>query len=257
MYYVLQHDKEFKLTKQAKIVHHAFSKEELEYATKVHKQLLKPIYFELLYKHPNKDGFYRWLYDTDNALIDYLKLLKGFHIKEISLHLYLAHPFIQENWEVYHIIRHPIDVLASLCSIIVKQNKLHKFLLLLVESHPKIKEILSKIRPINVDFHHIIRNAQLLLRVLRYNDYIPKTFFECFVYTWVVTNYMAIISLPKDKIIIYNKPNTLKRLPITLFDKFKVKYYPKARELLQYKFENIVHKLELEYEYNFVMKYVQ
>jgi len=78
---------------------------------------------------------------------------------------------------------------------------------------------------------------------------------DAFIISWTISNYVAVNSIPKDHIIIYEKPKTYKRLPFELKDPLRIKIYPKAREDLAYEFEKIAKKWDLEDEYNYLLRF--
>ena len=195
--------------------------------------------------HPNLNTHHRILYNI-TELENYLKHFKGLHIKETVLFFYLNSNFIKDNWRVFHIIRHTIDTYISwLKAFGIKDRKLFK-----LNKLRFVFKILSKF--INYKFTTLHMNFEELCNLFP----LKRTIFfeEIFLAVWTLCNYHAIRSIPKRNVIVYEKPETYRNLPFTLQERLRIKIYPEARESLQYKFERIAKKIDVDYEYNSLLK---
>ncbi len=241
--------------------------QDLEITARIHKYLSKKMQqklftnyykffgdkiFDIIKKyHPNRDRIYHFIYNFRDLWL-YLRHFKGFHIKEVSLHLYLGEKLIRKYWEPYQIIRHPIDVFMSVldkfCPTARKVKLTH-----LQKLHWTIRFLMNKLGantlyPIAKELY-LIYGTETDMKKIE-----AMSIEDAFIISWTIANYYAVKSLPKDRIIIYEKPETYKRLPFELKDPLKIKIYPKAREDLSYKFEKIAKKWDLDSEYNYLLK---
>lgn len=231
---------------------------------KIHKKLSRKYFFINYYKNFGEEIFkmilrYHPSLSKNSIIFDikklkeYLLFFKDFHIKSIRLHLYLSEDFIKDNWEVYHIIRYPIDVFCSfLKNMRYSQTYLERKAFFLLD---KISKFLPTII-INYIFRgYVGYNARKLWSLFSSSLNYPKTYEESFVLVWTISNYFAVKSLKKKNIIVYEKPKDYNKLPFELKDKLRITIYPNAREKLAYKFEKIAKKLEIENEYEFLLKF--
>jgi len=188
-------------------------------------------------------------------LVKYFEHFKGYHIKEVRLHLYLGDSFFKENWDIYFIIRHPIDVFMSILKVNkFGKGKFHKLWYLIKNLGRKVENFYINSLKTSFNIWWLIDSATELYYATGIGSP-PKTFIEYFVYAWTVSNYIAVNSVPENHIIVYEKPKTYYRLPIKFYDPIRVKIYPKAREDLQYEFERAAKRLNLENEYNYLLKF--
>jgi len=207
--------------------------------------------FEIIIKyHPSLD--HDSVFFDIQKLKTYLMFFKDFHIKETKLHFYLNEDFITDNWDVYVIIRHPIDTFISYIKAFLNFRLLRK--VLHFEHFPILSKIVRRLdisdRFIKCNWHKIL-NAYVDVRL----NPTKLTYKHKFLLVWIVLNYFAVKAIPAKKIVIYDNPKTYKRLPFELKDPLRITIYPKARENLAYEFEKIAKELGLEEEYNYLLKF--
>jgi len=194
------------------------------------------------------------IYDI-KRLRDYYSFFTNFHIKEVYLFFYLNDDFFTKNWDIYLIIRYPIDNFISIVKNFFRRKSFKLYNIL-----RKITIYSKYLTNFYLEFFKIDPFGIITLAKDINPRFGPKPnnlwdIEEAFIYVWTIANYQAVKSVPKDNIIIYEKPETYKRLPFELKDPLRIKIYPKAREILYYEFEKIARRLEIEEEYNYLLKF--
>ncbi len=190
-------------------------------------------------------------------LRQYMELLRGFSLKDITLHLFLDEEFINENWDVYHIIRNPVTTYLSLKEFMLKTRVGWNVFGWAVESCER-KSPLCKIgAPLSKLYVTLIgmrETPQKLITTLKCKNILSfKDPFEAFVVYWVLANYIAVKSIPNAKLLVYERPETFSKLPD--YDEYARErpFKPKRRSdsTLEKRVDEIVKEYELleEYEY--------
>ncbi len=177
----------FDLRRSAWIIHKGKAREKV--LGKEHYSLMG---ITLRYKWPQN----LYIYDERDVKF-FLEKLKGYPMKTVNLHLYLD--LAKENWEVYHIIRHPASVYLSVKSFFFKK--------------PLLLNIYDVLRFLPIpDIHPYYLSARLFLISEKGISVKIRNFLEAFTVVWTFTNRYAIRSV-KENLLIYNKEETLYKLP--------------------------------------------
>ena len=200
-----------------------------------------------------------YIYDYD-LLRQYFENLKDWNIKEVVLHFYLNEYFIRDNWDVYHIIRNPADIMLSYINAFLRPLKLHKiYILLRLLDHIPFLNILSY----NMKSKYLwFREAKFFERFIHTPETHPfkiKTFEDAITIVWTITNYYAINSINPDKqLIIYEKPETYYKLPRweewLEKEPLKIKKY-KQRDRIFRKMYESAKKFGIEKEFKELMSF--
>jgi len=202
--------------------------------------------------HPNLMGNHL-IFDRDK-LEKYLSYFKGYPIKETRLQFYMTDDFIVENWDPYLIIRDPYSVFKSIVNNFefarLLSGKLgfifrNRNIMLLFNKwglnrdHQYAREVAS-----------IFINSKISVRRIE-----SMTLEECFVVGWTVSNYYVVSRIDEDHILIYNKPETFKKLPFEIdISDFKLNFSKEFKEKYQYKFEKIAKEWDIIDEYEELLK---
>ena len=187
----------------------------------------------LKYKWPHN----LYIYDERDVKF-FLERLRGYPMKTVNLHLYLD--LAKEDWEVYHIIRHPASVYLSVRSFFFSKAS-------------KLLHLYDALRFLPVpDIHPYYLSAKLFLISEKGIRVKVRSFLEAFTVVWTFTNKYAIKSVGKN-LLIYNKEETLYKLP--KFDeyvkrrRFKPKTYGNEAEILR-KMREVATKYNFKNEFD-------
>ncbi len=177
-----------------------------------------------------------WFHDVE-ALKRYLMALKGYAIKEVTLHLYLAEDFIKDNWDVYHIIRHPAD---NYLSYLYWRGKRVRYSVKVVNFLARLgfDSLFSKFSP-------VWEAGRRLALIFTKNPREPIDYDDAFISLWTITNYYVLKALGRDKIIVYNKREDFSKLPDfdvyeEKVERLRIKEYPEREKVM----ERFVKKVE-------------
>ncbi len=174
--------------------------------------------------------FGSWWFHEIEALKRYMLALKDFAIKEVTLHFYLKEDFIKNNWEVFHIIRHPADNYLSYLQWRGKQARI-SIRILNIFARLGFDSIFSRLSP-------VWESGRRLALIFIKNTDTPIDYDDAFISLWTLTNYYVLKTLGRKRIIVYNKREDYLKLPD--FEKFeenverlRIKEYPKRNKVLQ------------------------
>lgn len=204
--------------------------------------------FDIIKKgHPNTDGIYHVVYNFDK-LQRYLSHFKDFNIKEVSLHLYLKE--LSEYWDVYHIIRHPVDTFIS----IINNFYSNKFVTLkLTKLHWILRQLVNKLG--GNPLYYTAKELMLVYGPADLANFGSISAEEAFVISWTISNYIAVRSITKENLIIYEDLNSYKKLPFEIHDQIKPEIFPRARERYNEDFSKLAERYNLSGEYDYLLRF--
>jgi len=227
-------------------LHDYFSSKENKYIAEGYYRVFGDKIYDILKYHPAK--FENDIVFPLEELKKYMSFFKGYPVKDVRLHFYLFEDFIKDNWEVYHIIRDPFGVYYSIKNRILRRIDKIPF-----KRFSIVNIIINKLG-LNTIYNFARRSAFFYVSSnVKLYKIEAMSIEEVVLIGWIVTNHYVVSRLPKDRLLIYNKPDTLKNLPFDT-EGFKPKILDDVKEKYQYIFERIAKEWELSEEYEELMK---
>ncbi len=190
-----------------------------------------------------------WLFYNENLLENFMEGIKGYQVKEVSLHRFLNSKMVRDNWEVFHIIRDPVSVCLSFKEMFVKDKSYGALEVLSWLNKTPLSSLYRKFREVYDPFFAMAK-IYLSTRLESYDP--PGSFEESFFVVWILSNHEALEAVGEERLLIYNKPETLKKVPmIEKFMKEVRPFKPRIRkdEKLEELLRRTVRKYELEEEF--------
>ncbi|UXD22490.1 hypothetical protein IPA_05445 [Ignicoccus pacificus DSM 13166] len=144
-----------------------------------------------------------WFFHNEETLRKFMEGLRGYPIKETTLHRFLGKDWIKEHWDVYHIIRDPVSVYHSFKNLFHSGTTYGKYLRI-GEKLGIIAKLLQPLDPLAkmAKVYSVIRNIPR-----------PSSLQGWFLMVWTFSNIEAIEAVGEDKLIIYNKEESFYKLP--------------------------------------------